>query len=276
MNSMNRFFTSIKSSFQYKHEDSENLNFKTFKSLKDNKKINLNSRFSFKKVTESEVEKYLSEMSSNCSPGFNGFHPKVLKSSTRLIHVITYIFNCCIELGIVPRDWKYGILTALFKKGDPMDLNNYRGISVLPVLAKLFEKLLSNQITDYFIANNLFYTGQHGFRKGHSCETALHELLLDLNIVQDLKKIVILLFIDFCKAFETVDSNLLIMLLNYGFDDHSIKLIKSYLDGRVQIIKQSDKNQPNPCLTLPITLGVSQGSCLGPLFFLIFINPLHP
>jgi hypothetical protein len=228
-NSFNGFFTSIKSSSTVCRDEAERQIYKTFKLLIEAKKLIINSRFSFKKVSVSEVEFHVNSMSSNSSPGYNGLHPKVLKSNPQLFPIITDIFNCCIESGIVPRDWKFAILTVLFKKGDRLDMNNYRGISVLPVLAKLFEKLLAEQITSYFIANNLFYSGQHGFRKGHSCETALHELLSELNVARDLKKIVLLLFIDFRKAFDTVDADLLIAkLLNYGFDDLSIKLIKSY------------------------------------------------
>ena len=148
-------------------------------------------------------------MSSNSSHGHNGIHPKVLKLSHLLIPIYTEIFNSCVDNLLIPNDWKFAKVTPLFTKGDHTDINNYRGISVLPVLAKLFEKLLAQQITDYFSAYKLFYTGQHGFRKGHSCETALHELLSDINIARDLKQIVLLLFIDFRKAFDTVDSHLL-------------------------------------------------------------------
>ena len=143
-----------------------------------------------------------------------------------LIPIYTEIFNSCVDNLLIPSDWKFAIVTPLFKKGNHTDINNYRGISVLPVLAKLFEKLLAQQITDYFSANKLFYTGQHGFRKGHSCETALHELLSDINIARDLKQIVLLLFIDFRKAFDTVDSHLLMdKLIHYGFDNNALKLI---------------------------------------------------
>ena len=88
-------------------------------------------------------------------------------------------------------------------------MNNYRGISVLPPIAKLLEKLLAIQIKEYFESNKLFYSGQHGFRKGYSCESALHELITDINTNQDNRLITILLFIDFRKAFDLVDSELL-------------------------------------------------------------------
>ncbi len=82
-------------------------------------------------------------------------------------------------------------------------------------MAKIFEKILSLQITKYFESNKLFTPHQHGFRKGHSCETALHELISDLNKARDRKLSSLLLFIDFKKAFDTVDSNLLIQPLFY-------------------------------------------------------------
>ena len=99
-------------------------------------------------------------------------------------------------------EWKCAIVTPLHKKGQVDALNNYRGISVLPPLNKIFEKILAEQIKEYFDSSELFDKNQHGFRAGHSCETALHEILSMCFKNLDIKKIIALLFIDFKKAFE--------------------------------------------------------------------------
>ena len=117
------------------------------------------------------------------------------------------------------------------------EINNYRGISVLPPLAKLFEKVLASQIFDYFESNKLFYAGQHGFRKGFSCETALHELLSEINNNLDKRLINMLLFIDFRKAFDLVDVNLLLLkLFHYGFNNKAFSVIQ--INFQIELNKQ--------------------------------------
>ena len=113
------------------------------------------------------------------------------------------------------------------------------------------------QVTDYFESNNLFYSAQHGFRKNHSCETALHEVISDCFKNLDNKLTALLLFIDFKKAFDTIDSDLLLCkLMNYGFNNQSMFLIKNYFLNRKQITKIDTVLSD----TVSINLGVPQGS----------------
>ena len=171
-----------------------------------------------------------------------------------------------------PIEWKSAIVTPLYKnKGAKSDFNNYRGISVLPPIAKIFEKILAMQISIYLNLNNILYSGQHGFRNGHSCETALHELISYLNENRNKRAISLLLFIDFRKAFDLVDSEkLLRKLFHYGFDNSAIEMLKNYFKDRHQSVKYDKKLSP----LMDILLGVPQGSVLGPLFFLLMINDL--
>jgi hypothetical protein len=162
------------------------------------------------------------------------------------------------------------LLLPLYTKTKVLsDFNNYRGISVLSPFAKLFEKILQRQILDSFNSNELFHKSQHGFRSGFSCETALHELITNwLNNINS-KLFNLALFVDFKKAFDYVNSDLLLLKLYcYGFSYDTIKLISNYFYDRKQMVKCKFSNSSN------ILLGVPQGSILGPLFFLIFINDL--
>ena len=101
-----------------------------------------------------------------------------------IIFIILDLFNLYFEKCFIPLEWKSAVVTPLYKKGDRSDINNYRGISVLPPIAKVFEKLIASQINSYFLTNDLFCPSQHGFRRNHSFETALHELLSDINMAR--------------------------------------------------------------------------------------------
>ena len=273
-NLFNTFFTTMSSKSLSSDEEGDDYIDKTFSYLKSNNRIRLKTgNFKFSHTTERIVEKLIQNLDASSGAGHSGIPTKVIKyCCNEFVPLLTFFFNHCIDNNKFPDEWKCAIVTPLFKnKGDNDDVNNYRGISVLPPIAKIFEKILAAQITIYLKMNNILFNGQHGFRSGHSCETALHELISDLNLNRDKRLISLLLFIDFRKAFDTVDARkLLRKLLHYGFDNSALDLITNYFISRFQSVRVKGKRTP----LMSIRLGVPQGSVLGPLFFLIMINDL--
>ena len=233
----NVFFTSlssISSSTSDECIDFSNNHFKTF--LNKNKI----SSFDFKKINVSTVQKAFSNVSSTSGPGVADISIKILKSNTySLLWVFTELFNDCITTGELPCDFKTALVTPLYKKkGNKEDVNNYRGISVIPPAAKAFEKILADQINEHLSNNNILFENQFGFRVNRSCEQALHEILTRMNRVRNRLLVGLFLFIDFRKAFDLVDALLLLNKLRlYGFSINAINLIKNYFSGRKQKVK---------------------------------------
>ena len=234
----NSFFTNLSSTSTSNTFECETYVNSTFTELKKNGELfkKTDTYFSFQPTTETIVKKLILNLDAASGAGISGISSKVLKGINKtLVSPLTKIINNCILTNKIPTEWKTAVVTPLYKrKGLMTDINNYRGISVLPPIAKIFEKILAAQITIYVNINELLFKGQHGFRSNHSCETALHELLSDINKFRDKKLITMLLFIDFRKAFDLVDSKtLLTKLFHYGFDNNSLKLVTNYFSDRM-------------------------------------------
>ena len=161
-------------------------------------------------------------------------------------------------------------ITPIFKQGDKSNPSNYRPISILPILSKVFEKHVNVCLTNFLTKNKAIHNLQAGFRTGHSCTNSVHKILSDVTDKKQ-KQITVAMFLDFCKAFDCVDHQILYQKLkNFKIEGSSLQLLKSFLVDRRQFVGFS--NQVSK--VLPITVGVPQGSILAPTLCLMFINDL--
>ena len=195
---------------------------------------------------------------------------KVLKSINYIISpIITNIINKSFETGYFPKFCKIAKVIPLFKSGEKTDVQNYRPISILPILSKIIEKVVHHQLYGFLQRNRILSPNQYGFRKKLSTSDAITDMLQFLYDKLDNGHIVISFFLDFSKAFDTVNHNILLKKLErYGIRGLPLEWFRSYLSNRKQFV--STNNVLSNIES--INYGVPQGSNLGPLLFLLFIN----
>ena len=242
------------------------------KSFKDFLTSSISSSFTFSLVTEEEVLKIIKKLKPKSSYGHDGVSTILLKFIASNISILlTKIINQSLCTGIFPDKLKIAKVKPIYKKDDPHLPDNYRPISLLPAISKVFEKVAYIQLYNYLKENELLYQSQYGFRQLHSTELATLELTDKIYMSLDDKKIPLAIFLDLSKAFDTIDHSILMYKLkHYGIQGSALNWFKSYLTNRIQHVEFNNKTSNSKI----IETGVPQGSILGPLLFIIYMNDI--
>ena len=222
-------------------------------------------------VTDDELTCIIKNLKES-SPGWDEISSRVIKSTYSVFKTpLKHVLNLSLSTGVFPYELKVARVIPLFKAGDPLLFSNYRPVSVLPLFSKILERLMYNRLLSFINKHKLLYAFQFGFRLEHSPNLALIYLVDKISNALENGEIVLGLFLDFSKAFDTVNHSILFQKLEfYGIRGNSLEWFKSYLTGRKQYVEYNGAHSSKQT----ITCGVPQGSILGPLLFLLYINDL--